>query len=187
MTKRKVNLFHDPLKKVKRGQDQYRIIRIASIILSSIFFVIIVLTFLLQSKYTGDLFVAQEEILGYQEAISNAKIRSKEIYGVSTRINIIKDALTKDINYASKSSLLKNHISDLGLNLLPDNISFSSTKDFTASLVFPAQSDLFEFLRVSETNEFKKIFKSFSVDTFDISISTDSTKLVPIDVSGNLL
>ena len=187
MSKRKVNLFSGPLHEINKKFDRYRYVRNTTIVLSVVFFAAIIVAYLVQSKFTGDLLTAQAEKEAYQQAIEVAKARQTELHGIAVRLRLLKDALNKDISFASQSARLLSLLDESQSQAFPTEIAFRNKTDFQTALSFSSQEDLLRFIKASETNDFRKNFKNISVGEFSISAATSSAKQQTLEFSGSFL
>lgn len=187
MIKRKVNLFSFPTRRLMRGHKRLQYIRVVSIVCIVVLFLLILINYLYQAKVTGDTSALQLEQEMLHEAIKKDSIRQTEIQNIATRIRTIREALSRDIAFASSSARLRDTFTSSKLGASFESISFTSKKDFSVKISFPSQNDVLEFVRVSETDAFKKRFKNMSVGEFAVSISSKSAEMNTIDFSGTFL
>lgn len=187
MSKRKVNLFSGPLRKVNKSYDRLKIIRKAMIILSVIFFVGVIGGYFVQSKFTGDLLTSQYQRETYEKAITKAQERRADLVAIALRMRAIRKAMATDITYASRSAYLTQLLKETQSNPEFTSLSFSNKNDFETFLTFSSERDLMEFIRASEKDDFQKHFQTYSLGEFSITSASSSAVLPPLEFTGSLL
>jgi hypothetical protein len=187
MIKRKINLFTLPKSRLKRTHERLRYVKGISIVLVCLLFILIFSNYLYQAKLTGDITTVQGERDSYTNLIQKETPRQQELNAILSRLRVIRQAFKKDIQLSSSSAKFNQALALHTVSAKLDTITFSSKNVFKATLSFPSQTDLLEFIRMSENPEFKSNFDIFSVGAFKISNSTSSAELKTIEVSGTLL
>lgn len=187
MIKRKVNLFSLPSSRLKRGHERLKVVQKISVGVLILLFILILGNYLYQAKLTGEITTLQTEQENLTNAVTREIPRQRDVNSMVKRLRAIRQALTKDIEFTSSSATLRDIFSSSKFSAKLDEISFSAKNTFNAKITFANQKDMLEFIRISESTEFKKKFISLSVGGFSVSIATESAELHTIDVSGLLL
>lgn len=187
MSKRKVNLFSGPLRKVNKSYDRLKIVRKIMIVLSVVFFFGVIAGYFVQSKFTGDLLTAQYQRETYEKAITKAQERRADLVAIALRMRAIRKALASDISYASRSAYLTQLLEQTQSNPAFSSLSFSNKHDFETFLTFPTERDLMDFIRATETDTFQSHFQTYSLGEFSITSASSSGVLAPLEFTGSLL
>lgn len=187
MMLRTINLFGGPLRSVNRRARIAAQIRYISVLVSIILFGIVFGLHLYRSKLIGDIHIVHEQEDIVEQAISQEVLRQKDLANIVVRIRKINEANSRDVQYASKSAVINDLFSELGVNPQQEEISLPNTTDFRLRLLFATDDELLSFIRLMESQEVRTKLKQYSIGTFKLSVATASGSLVPIDFSGTFL
>lgn len=187
MIKRKLNLFSLPSSRLKSGHERLKYVQKISIGALILLFILILGNYLYQAKLTGNITSIQIEQDNLTNAIDREMPRQKDVNAIVTRLRAIRQALEKDIEFSSSSAKLSDAFTSPKVSARLDEISFSAKNTFSAKITFVNQEDMLEFVRISESSEFKNKFISLAVGGFSVNVATNTAELHTIDVSGSLL
>lgn len=187
MMLRPINLFGSPLRAVNRRAYIAQQIRYVSVLFSILLFGVVFGLHLYRAKLIGDIRIVQEQSTIVEQAISQELARQKDLASIVVRIRKIEDALTQDVQYASKSAMIQELFNDIGVNVRQDEFTLSNTTDFRVRLSFGSEKDLLSFIREMESEVARSKLKQYSIGTFKLSIATSSGSLIPLDFSGTFL
>lgn len=184
---RKINLFGGPLLKMSKRTRRARLTRSFSIIGSIVVFVLIIGLSLYRVKLLGDIASVKQDQEMISAAIDRETPRQKDLQTILARLDVLYAALDNDVHYASRSAQVREMLGGVPSSPTLSRYSMDDQESFAMRIQFATQSDMLDFIQLSEEPSWGKVLKEHSIGTFRITTASDSGRLAELDFTGTFL
>jgi hypothetical protein len=169
MKKSGVNLFSEPQVRSKRGLIYLQKIQRSSFFLSALTFVSLIVIFVYRVKLLEEIDSANKQTILLQKAMTEELNRQLTSHLLGVRTKTIKSAMLTDIQFANKESQFRQILDLYAIDAKIENITMSRRNEFSISLIFQTQDGMLDFIRSTESDEFKDAFTHIKVGSFRLS------------------